>query len=177
MIETVEGDILELFTHQKYTGTVHGCNCFHIMGGGLAKVISSRYHQALEVDKRTPRGGKDKLSTCSYTVIDSNWGNKFIFNAYTQYQPGPNASYHFAESAITYLCRILKMEVIPPGTAITATLAMSSSLGYPSNLPNILIPKIGCGIGGLDWGKMKLMLERTIEEQDMTDCFTFVEYD
>ena len=78
MITFVKGDLLELAEEGSFDVILHGCNCFHAMGGGIARQIAKQYPGALEADKRTVKG--DKLGTFSSHVTD-----KFvILNCYTQ---------------------------------------------------------------------------------------------
>ena len=60
---------------------VHGCNCFNIMGGGIAAQIAAKLPDARLADDETIRGDAGKLGT--YTV--GMHGKLVILNAYTQY--------------------------------------------------------------------------------------------
>jgi O-acetyl-ADP-ribose deacetylase (regulator of RNase III) len=61
---------------------VHGCNCFCVMGAGIAAQIKDRYPEAYAVDCETKSGDKDKLGT--YTYAQTSRG-PIVINAYTQY--------------------------------------------------------------------------------------------
>lgn len=127
IIDTVEGDLISIF--KSGAGhLIHGCNCFHIMGAGIARQIAREFPQALDADEETAYGSRDKLGT--FSLWDHFAKNKIVYgiNMYTQYRPGPNAEY----SAIMEGFRLVNVAF------------------KGSTLP-FYIPKIGCGIGGLEW--------------------------
>lgn len=52
IIGTVKGDLISIF--KSGAGhLIHGCNCFHTMGAGIARQIAQEFPQALETDKMT----------------------------------------------------------------------------------------------------------------------------
>lgn len=61
IIDTVEGDLISLFKSGD-GHLIHGCNCFHTMGKGVAKQIAREFPQALEADKMTMHGCLSKLA-------------------------------------------------------------------------------------------------------------------
>lgn len=64
IIGTVRGDLISIF--KSGAGhLIHGCNCFHTMGAGIARQIVREFPQALETDKMTAYGDPDKLGTLS----------------------------------------------------------------------------------------------------------------
>ena len=82
----VAGDLIKNFEKDEYDAIVHGCNCFHIMGAGIANQISLKYPQAFAADKQSDCGSMFKLGTL--TIADTSNGK--IVNAYTQFLPGAN---------------------------------------------------------------------------------------
>ena len=77
-----KGNLLTLFEQQEIDILVHGCNCFHTMGSGIAKQIKEKYKEAYEADLETNKGSKEKLGTYSIAQINDS---QYIINAYTQY--------------------------------------------------------------------------------------------
>ena len=59
MIKFVTGDLLDKAENGDYDIIVHGCNCFCVMGSGIAAQIRERYPEAAEIDKQTLRGNLD----------------------------------------------------------------------------------------------------------------------
>lgn len=83
-MKIIKGNLLTLAEQGEFDAIVHGCNCFNMMGAGIAREIRTKYPEAYEVDCQTIAGDKDKLGTFTAHVTD-----KFtIINAYTQYGIG-----------------------------------------------------------------------------------------
>ena len=127
IIDTVKGDLIALFKQGK-GHLIHGCNCFHTMGGGIAAKIAKEFPQALAIDKKTIRGDAGKLGGFNVWHHKVNGYNWMGINLYTQYHPGPNAEY----------------------SAIIRGFEQLNS-AFEGTVKPFYIPKIGCGIGGLEW--------------------------
>lgn len=69
---------------------IHQCNCFHVMGGGVAAALSQKWPQVYQADLCTEKGDKKKLGTYSCACIgnDDQHEELFIFNLYSQYTFG-----------------------------------------------------------------------------------------
>lgn len=131
IIETIEGDIVELLKRGYLVA--HGCNCFHAMNGGIAYSLSKEFSGIPLADKLySMKGDKSKLGDFT-TYFDDGGG--ICFNLYTQFFPGKDASYKYIEKAFKNLNDRL-----------------GSSYVY--------IPKIGAGIGGLEWEKVKEVIDK-----------------
>ena len=127
IIDTVKGDLIALFK-QGNGHLIHGCNCFHTMGGGIAAKIAKEFPQALAIDKKTIRGSFEKMGGFTVWTHQVRENNLCGINLYTQYRPGPNAEYY----------------------AILRGFENINSAFEGATEP-FFIPKIGCGIGGLEW--------------------------
>jgi O-acetyl-ADP-ribose deacetylase (regulator of RNase III) len=81
MLQHTRGNLVDLAEAGHFNLIVHGCNCFHTMGSGIAREIRLRYPAAYEVDvKQTQFGDRSKIGT--FTLMP---GKLFsIVNAYTQ---------------------------------------------------------------------------------------------
>jgi len=87
-MNVVKGDLLAMGKNNDFDIIMHGCNCFCIMGGGIAAQIANQFPDAHLADDETVRGDAGKLGT--YTIgMD---GRLVILNCYTQYRTsaGPN---------------------------------------------------------------------------------------
>ena len=126
-LEHRKGDLLT----SDCTVIAHGCNCFNIMGGGIARAIKSRYPLAYEADCKTIRGDIDKLGT--YTMC--RYPKLRVFNLYTQYRFGTTKAH-------------LDYEAL-----VKALIALRTVLNKydPNRLETIGLPRIGCGLAGGDW--------------------------
>ena len=145
----INGNLIELANNGEFDIIVHGCNCFNIMGAGIALQIKNNFPSAYLVDQQTIKGLKKKLG--SYSVGSYSVGKPFmrsckilrVINAYTQYQPGPNVDY----SAIQQVFEKL------------ATVYHDKKFG---------IPKIGAGIAGGNWYEIESIIDTAMQSIDLT---------
>ena len=142
-IDTIEGDLITLFKEGK-GHLIHGCNCFHIMGGGIAAHIAKTFPNALEVDKMTNYGDKSKLGLYSVWWHRVGFDLMYGINMYTQFNPGPDAQYKAIHDGFVRLNANFK------------------GLEKP-----FLVPKIGCGIGGLTWGNVSEIINNVTPDIDL----------
>ena len=82
----VIGDIIEMGQEGKIDVLIHGCNCFHTMGAGIALGIKKTFPEAYEADLRTPYRHASKLGDFSQATTENGL---VIINAYTQFSPNP----------------------------------------------------------------------------------------
>ena len=105
-MKTIKGDLLELAASGAFDVIAHGCNCFCTMGAGIAKSIAAQYPQALEADRRTPKGDRAKLGTCTFAEVPMPYGKLTIVNAYTQFHyhgRGDKTDYEAIRSCLRWL--------------------------------------------------------------------------
>ena len=81
-ITIIKGNILDTIHLSNIQILVHGCNCFHTMGGGIALQIKNMFPESYFIDLETVYGLPEKLGKISYTIKQTN---PIIVNAYTQY--------------------------------------------------------------------------------------------
>jgi len=154
MIQTIKGDILKLAAAGEFDMILQGCNCFNAMSGGLAKQISQKYPEAVEIDNTTAEGDIFKLGDYTMAQVDNDVGGQFwIVNLYTQYLPGANFEYAALRSALSLFLGELEPDVV-----------------------NIGIPQIGAGIGGGDWKVITQIIEDAFMDLDWA-LPTYVEFD
>jgi len=153
MIKTVEGDILNL----NEGIFVHGCNCFGVMGGGIAKLVrnkwpevynayKSRYakmglqlgdvvsvgHQKLHNNKAVARHLHALTATLPEQVI--------VVNAMTQFDFG-------SEEGRVYV----DYDAVFASFARVKLLAKDSGLG-------VHFPLIGCGLAKGKWEEVEAQI-------------------
>lgn len=127
IIKTETGNLLNLFKQDNFTAIVHGCNCFHTMGSGIAGQISDQFPESQAIDRKTKFGDITKLGKYSHIICE--FGN--IINLYTQFRPGREIKprlYHSIEEGFTLLNHVFQ--------------------DYDGTIG---IPRIGAGIAGGDW--------------------------
>jgi len=142
----IKGNIIDLAP--QFDVLIHGCNCFHKMGAGVAKDIATKYPQALTVDKKTIYGERKKLGTYSFVIID----NLIIVNAYTQYYYGRQHQKNIDYQAVRNVFRKIKIEFFDK---------------------RICYPKIGSGLAGGDWNVISKIIDEELNGLD----HTLIEYE
>lgn len=131
----VENDLLNAFEHGDFDAIVHGCNCFHTMGAGIAGQIKNRFFMAYQADLKTEFGDWTKMGT--YSKAEFTFGD--LINGYTQFRPG-------------------RMPVNDLYANIR-TLFTTLNKDYAGKI--IGVPKIGCGIAGGDWNEVAKIIQET----------------
>lgn len=149
-MKIVKGDIIELALKGEFDVVIHGCNCFHIMGAGIAYQIAKLFPEAEKVDKASIYGSREKLGC--YTSSEVLRDNKafIIVNGYTQYSFGGKINVDY--QAVQDLFRKIAKDF--------------------SGL-RIAYPRIGAGLAGGDWNVIK----RIICEELKNENHTYVEYE
>lgn len=146
-IEVVNGDILtgikEGNEFDKFTIVMHGCNCFHTMGGGIALYLRNKFPEVYEVDKKTPHGSLEKLGEISLAHISDSL---IVANCYTQFKFGSDKVH------VDY-------------KAVAACLHTVRSY-FPHH--HIRLPKIGCGLAGGDWTIVEKLYLQILADADYT---------
>lgn len=135
----VEGNLFDL----DLPAIGHGVNCWGVMGAGIAKIFRSKY----------PAMYNTYVSLCSEGELVPGgvmiWKDPdvMIYNLATQQSPGPDATLEDVEHS-------LRLAV-----GNCATIGIKS----------IGLPRIGCGIGGLDWADVKAIMEKVAGEFPSVD--------
>jgi O-acetyl-ADP-ribose deacetylase (regulator of RNase III) len=145
-MKIIKGDLIELARQGKFDIVVHGCNCFHMMGAGIAKQIAKEFPAVLVADKKTERGSIDKLGDFSHTFIDLGDVSFNIFNAYTQHGTSGYVDV-FEYEAFQKFLNIMKEDF------------SGHSIGFPW---------IGCGLAGGNKAVIQRMMEETLAGMDVT---------
>jgi len=143
-LKYLKGDLIQYIQDGNLDVIVHGCNCFHIMGGGIAKQIKNKFPEVFVADQETPFGDINKLGLCHYIQITNP--SFIIVNAYTQYHYGTqqvNVDYY----AIRKCMQSIKINM---------------------HGLKIGMPKIGCGLAGGDWNIVSKIIETELTGEDVT---------
>ena len=161
-MKIIKGDLIKLAEQGEFDVIVHGCNCFHTMGGGIARQLASKYPQVLKADKQTEYGDRDKLGsyTSAYVEVDSNVFT--VVNVYSQYKWSSGSDVFEYDAFQKFLNNQVEF------------------LGYynPSSLrkKRIGFPMIGAGLAGGDWSRISKMIEKFSEDVASYADVTVVEY-
>lgn len=134
MLIEVEGDLF----NGGYETIGHGVNCQGVMGAGIAKEFKIRYPNMFYSYKALCEVHQIRLGDVH------PWQEKGVkgYNLATQFQPGANASL--------------------VGIRLAVTKAMSHAKN--NHIKYIAIPRIGCGIGGLQWTEVGRDLDKITKD-------------
>lgn len=142
-MKQVTGDLLKMALAGDFDVVVHGCNCFHMMGAGIAAAVKKLFPEAYQADIDSPYGDRSKLGTVSTCDVHRDGARFFVVNAYTQFHGGPDLDYDALRSCF----RAIKYGFF------------GLRIGYP---------KIGAGIGGGDWSKIAPIIDEELDGEDHT---------
>ena len=149
MIKEINGDLIKLAKNGSFDVIAHGCNCFHTMGAGIARQIKENFPEAYKADLKTVKGSNEKLGDFSWVKVQGNWDKSFyILNVYTQFGYGNNEThirYDAVEDVFWKINRIF------------------GNFDYRFGFP-----KIGAGLAGGDWNKIKKIINTTLRYEDVT---------
>lgn len=127
----------------------HGVNCQHKMASGVAKAIRAKWPSAYTQYMDSPKG-KSMLGVASVVEVNPKL---YIINCYTQIFYGYGGG-RYAD---------------PEG--IRRAMVDAMTMADYQQLP-IYMPKIGCGLGGLDWDReVKPIIENLNTFYDQVDVF------
>ena len=146
MIHFVHGNMFDT----KYDAYVNPVNCKGVMGKGLALEFKKRYPMNFEFYKFICDQGKLKPGYVYW--IRDNSKNITIINFATKD--------HWKDPS--------KIEWINDGCMKLRDYLLEN----PYNIKNIVIPKLGCGLGGLDWSYVKNIFLEYFD--DITDIDIYV---
>jgi O-acetyl-ADP-ribose deacetylase (regulator of RNase III) len=126
----VEGD---LFATRDLRAWGHGCNCAGAMGAGIAVEFKRRFPRMFEEYKQRCADGRFGLGD----VFVWSEGESTVYNLGTQE--------HWRKKAQL--------------AAVSKAVGRMVSLAEKSGVRRIALPRIGAGLGGLDWPKVRAVLE------------------
>ena len=145
-MKTIKGDLIKLAKEGSFDYIIHGCNCFNVMGAGIAYQIALQFPIAYTADQQTRVGDMSKLGgfTLSPAIREFNGCHFYVVNLYTQYQPGKNFDLKALEFGLYKLNKLI-----------------------PS-VRRIGFPLIGCGIGGGKWEDVKKVINKQLKGHKIT---------
>ncbi len=138
----------------------HGVNCQGVMGAGLAKGIKTTYPLAFQYYKELCDAQSDKallLGTCQTINVTPTCHDQpiFVANLFTQVRYGRTGIY---------------ASTLAIQNALKHALPCAKAFGLP-----FYMPRIGCGLGGLDWDEVEPVILQA--ERDGDWIITVVDLD
>ena len=160
--QEIDGDLITLAKAGTFDVIAHGCNCHSTMGAGIAPQMARAFGCDRFVMERI---GSDvnKLGNIDYqtfvltklTADDIKNGNfkpeLTVVNAYTQFNYGRNHADGDAKP-LSYEALTLCMKKIN-------VLFAGKHIG---------LPKIGAGLAGGDWERIKFIIQRELQDCQVT---------
>jgi O-acetyl-ADP-ribose deacetylase (regulator of RNase III) len=142
MIKEVEGCLIAKALNGEFDVIAHGVNCHCLMSNGLAPQMAKSFGcDNFYLERNEFKGMYDKLGRIDYEKIPVL--NLTIVNAYTQYEPGPNAD-------------------------ITALRLCLKKINHQFKGKHIGLPLICAGIGGLAWSDVKQVITEELKDVRVT---------
>lgn len=145
MLTYIKGDLVRLAAAGSFDIVIHGANCFHTMGSGVAKQLVEVWPSLREADVKFAAAGDPlKLGYYSQVMVsvqnpdaDAFGATKalMLVNGYTQYNYGADVGVKYVE-----YCAVANVFN-----------RLASSLRHMTQPPTVGIPRIGCGRAGGDW--------------------------
>lgn len=132
----IKGDLFENFSQGD--AIAHGVNCRGFMGSGIALPIKNEFPNNFLAYNDQCNGQRLEPGD----VLAFHEGGVIVFNMATQFEPGPDARYEWVGLAAANLYSYCRDNAIPV----------------------VKMPKIGCGIGGLEWESVRDILEEIGDE-------------
>lgn len=148
----IDGNLITLSLQSRFDVIGHGCNCFCTMKSGIAPQMAKSFGcDKFKMESIEYKGDINKLGTIDYGNYEIDiFSNLIVVNLYTQYSYGRD-KVHVDYDAIRLCMR--KMNHIFKGK-------------------HIGLPKIGSGLAGGRWDKIKQIIK-----EELTDCsVTIVNY-
>lgn len=148
MVNYIEqGNIFNLQNIQNYA---HGCNCAGVMGKGIALQFKERFPKMFITYQQLCKEGLFSLGD----IFTYNYDNGTVFNLGTQTSWKTKADINAIESSL------IKM----------------LSYAQQNNILKIALPKIGAGLGGLNWDDVKFVIEKTAKDYPNIDLYIVENY-
>ena len=145
-VKFVSGD---LFLLPKCESFAQGCNARGVMGKGIALSFKRRWPAMYVAYREGCLSGALKPGE----VFVWRASDALIFNAITQSSPGPHAKYEHVKQCLRCVAQVCSTD----------------------QLPRLAMPRIGAGIGGLEWVEIKKIIVETFEGLT-TEVFVVEDY-
>lgn len=143
------GDLLQ----SNANAIVNPCNTKGVYGDGLSKALSQKFQWWVEDYKRACASGKIKIGQLhvSYPPPDHS-SDPSIIHFPTKDDWRNKSEISYIESGLGYLAKNCR----------------------DWQFKSIAVPKLGCGLGGLRWGRVKMYVEKSLSEVNGVHFIVYV---
>jgi O-acetyl-ADP-ribose deacetylase (regulator of RNase III) len=143
----IKGNLLVAPT-QALVNTV---NTMGVMGKGIALQFKERFPENRVAYERACKAGEVKIGKMLVVPENTTSGEKIIINFPTKTEWFKKSKYSYIEEGLIDLVHVIK----------------------EFNIKSIAIPPLGCGNGGLQWTKVKIMIENHLEDLPDVDILIY----
>lgn len=117
---------------------INPVNCKGVMGSGLAKEVKRLFPNVFKVYREKCLANEFNIGTIQF-VLTGQVLVKYIINFPTKYNWNQPSKLEYIE---------------------TGLINLQKELQNYNDINNILIPKLGCGLGGLNWADVDLLFKK-----------------
>jgi O-acetyl-ADP-ribose deacetylase (regulator of RNase III) len=144
----VKGDLIELAKAGEFDVIAHGCNCFCVMGRGVAPQMATAFGcNRFRMEDKNTAGDINKLGQIDYDWVHLDSGKGlYVVNVYSQYTP------NVALKPLDYEALTLGLRKI----------------NHIFEGKHIGLPQIGAGLAGGDWTRIKQIIQTELRDMDVT---------
>lgn len=151
----ITGDLIECAQTGMFDVIAHGCNCFCVMGSGIAPQMAEAFGcDKFPLEHSKYRGDINKLGQIDFKPILTHARLIWVVNCYSQFNTlaGKNAPLDY--EALTLCLRKINLKF------------RGLKIG---------LPKIGCGLAGGDWNIVKEIIQRELKDVESITIVFYVE--
>jgi len=139
MIEFVEGDFFDFDADIR----INTVNCVGVMGAGVALAFKNKYPEMFKAYAKDCKSGLVKPGLPSVWKNDDMFAKDIeIINFPTKNHWRKPSEYEYIESGLKWLSEYLQQK----------------------SYSTVTLPALGCGHGGLDWGKVKELIKKYLAD-------------
>lgn len=148
MYNEIEGDLIALAKQGMFDVITHGCNCMCNMGAGIAPQMAKEFGcNNYKLEEMSTQGNINKLGQIEWNYYPVSIDKKVaVVNSYTQYVPAP-------------WLKPLDYEAL--------TLCLRK-INHTFKGKHIGLPKIGAGLAGGDWERIKQIIQTELVDCEVT---------
>ena len=153
MYKEIQGDLIQLALAGEFDVVTHGCNCQCNMGAGIAPQMAKAFGcDRFDLENEKLKGVIQKLGNIDFKSVAIGVNKTItVVNSYTQFNYGKNH--------IDGTSKPLDYEAL--------TLCMRK-INYVFKGKHIGLPKIGAGLAGGDWDRIKQIIQTELKDCDVT---------
>lgn len=129
---------------------VNTVNCVGVMGKGIALQFKQAYPEVFKEYAKQCKSGTIEIGRMHVVAMDSLIGTKYIINFPTKKHWKEKSKINYVKDGLLDLVRVVK----------------------ELNIKSIAIPPLGCGNGGLDWSKVRSLIESVFSDLS-TDVYIY----